>query len=746
MIFEVGPFQSARTSVLALLVALPLAVGCQSSPDSKPDDSAEMAKQTSNASAEKGPLPYPETRRQDLVETIHGQKVRDPYRWLEDSDAEAVETWQSRQDDIARQYIDALPEHDALEERLRELYYVESVSAPTRRGDRVFYKRRPADAEKGIYYWRPADAPRSEAEVLLNPNEMGGDKNISIGGISPSWDGQKVAYMVSVNNADQATIKVESVESGEVSDVDVIEGGRWASPVWTPDNEGFYYTHFPTDESIPKAKRPGKADIRYHELGTDPANDEIVRAPTNNPRTFVGVDLSHDGRWLIAYVWHGWNRSDVYYRDLASDDPEWQTLVEGKQYAYQVEAWKDHFYIKTDEKAPKSRILRAPATNPARENWTEIVSEREDAVLEGIGIVGGHIAAKYLVDAHGQLELFEPDGTSIRTVDVPGVGYVSGLSGTPDRETGYFAYESFKQPRQIYEVSVETEGTTTWSELDVPVDTSNIEVEQVWYDSKDGTEVSMYVVHRADIPMDGSTPLLMTGYGGFNVSLQPYFNEQLFPWLEAGGAFAMPNLRGGGEYGEEWHEAGMLENKQNTFDDFIAAAEYLIDEGYTSADRLAIRGASNGGLLVSAVTTQRPELFGAVLCGVPLTDMVRYHEFGPAKIWMPEYGNPDKKEHFEFLYDYSPYHHVEKGSDYPSFMMLSSASDDRVHPMHARKFTAALQWATDSPNPVLFRLERQAGHGGADMVKKRVAKDADTLAFLMNELGVTSETPAWPVE
>ena len=720
------------------------AVGCQSAPESPSDESPQTSSSASTHSP--GPLPYPETRRQDVTDTIHGQTVRDPYRWLEDSDDEAVQAWQSKQDELTRQYLDDLPRHDALAERLRELYYVESVSAPMRRGDRVFYKRRPADAEKGIYYWRPADAASSEAEVLLNPNEMGGDQNISIQGISPSWDGKKVAYMVSVNNADQATIKVKSVETGEVRETDVIEGGRWASPAWTPDSNGFYYTHFPTDESIPKAKRPGKADIRYHELGTPPSDDEVVRGSTGNPQTFIGVNLSHDGRWLLTYVWHGWNRSDVYYRDLEADDPSWQTLVEGEEYAYNVEVWNDHFYILTDEDAPKYHLLRAPAENPSRDNWTEIVSERDEGVLENISIVGGHVAAKYLVDAHGQLELFDPDGTSVRTVDLPGVGYVSGLSGTPDRETGYLAYESFKQPRQIYELSVKREGTETWSQLDLPVDTSDLEVEQVWYDSKDGTQVSMYIVHHEDMAMDGSTPLLMTGYGGFNVSLQPYFNESMLPWIRAGGAFAMPNLRGGGEYGEEWHKAGMRENKQNTFDDFIAAAEYLVDEGYTSSDRLAIRGASNGGLLVSAVTTQRPDLFRAVVCGVPLTDMVRYHEFGPAKIWIPEYGTPEKKEQFQYLYDYSPYHHVEEGTEYPAFLTLSSASDDRVHPMHARKFTAALQWATDSIDPVLFRLEREAGHGGADMVKKRVAKDTDTLAFLMNELGLTSETPEWPLE
>lgn len=677
---------------------------------------------------------YPESERRDATETLHGTKVRDPYRWLEPSDDEEVQEWAERQAEFARSHLDELPYRERLRRRFEELYYVESVSAPRRRGGRMFYTRQHPDREKAIYYWRPVDASADEEEVLLDPNEMGGDENISIDVMVPSWDGTKVAYTESVDNADEATLYVRDVDSGENTEVDVIEGARWAYPAWTPDDSGFYYTRYPTDESIPVSKRPGEADLRYHELGTEPEEDRIVHEPTGDPRTFQGIQVSRDGRWLLRWVAHGWTRTDIYLRDLDSGDSEWTTLREGEDAKYRVDIHDGDLYIRTDEGAPRNRLFRAPAEDPARENWTEIVSEPESAVLQDFSIVGGRLVLKYLKNAHSRIEIRDLDGSNRTEVELPEMGTAYRVSGQPDHETAYLTFESFTAPKQIYEVPAETGETSVWSKTDVPVDPSAIEVEQVWYESKDGTEVSMFIVRSAEFEKDGSTPFLMTGYGGFDISYTPYFSEQAIAWIEQGGGFAIPNLRGGGEYGEEWHRAGMLENKQNVFDDFIAAAEYLVDEGYTAPERLAIRGGSNGGLLVGAAMTQRPELFGSVVCAVPLLDMIRYTEFGPAKTWVHEYGDPSNPEHFKFLSDYSPYHHVQKGAEYPAVLMLSSASDDRVHPMHARKMTAALQWASSSGEPILFRLEKEAGHGGADMLTKRVEKSTDTFAFLMEQL------------
>ncbi|MFW6057802.1 MAG: prolyl oligopeptidase family serine peptidase [Persicimonas sp.] len=726
-------------SIAYIISALLLIAGltaCSTSQSTAPEKDEEPAAKQSTG------LDYPETRRDDIVEEIFGRTVSDPYRWLEDVEDDEVQGWMDAQDDLARDYLAGLPNCDTLSERFRELFYVDELHAPTVRGGRFFYERQHADKEKEVYYWK--DGADGEEQVLLDPNEMGGESNISIGGIFVTWDGKKVAYKVKENNADEATLYVMEVDTGEVSDIDVIEGAKYAWPSWTPDNTGFYYTYLPTDPDIPTDERPGHADLRYHELGTDPADDPVVHEKTGDARSFLRVDLSRDGRWLLAYVFHGWDRADVYYRDLEQDDPEkgkqdWQTLVSGTDHSYSVTVWEDNFYIFTDEDAPNSRLMKVSAEDPARDNWQEIVAEPDERVLDKAQIRGGHLVLTYMENAQSGMEVRTLDGEPVREVELPGIGATFGMAGDPDRDEAYYTFMSFTTPRQIYKTDISTGESELWNSVDVPIDASPYTVDQVWYESKDGTKVSMFVVHRKDIELDGTTPFLLYGYGGFNINMRPYFRSSIYPWLEAGGGYAVPNLRGGGEYGEDWHKDGMLANKQNTFDDFIAAAEHLTDEGYTSPDKLAISGGSNGGLLVGAATTQRPDLFSAVLCSVPLLDMVRYHKFGSGKTWVHEYGNPDDEEQFGYLHDYSPYHRIEEGTDYPAFLMLSADSDDRVDPMHARKMTAALQHANASAEPVIMRIEREAGHGGGNMVKKYVEKYTDQYAFLMAELGMGAE-------
>jgi prolyl oligopeptidase len=573
--------------------------------------------------------------------------------------------------------------------------------------------------------------------VLIDPNTLSEDGSTSVGFVVPSWDGKLVAYSLRENNADEAILYVMDLATGTTSSTDVIKGIKYGVPSWKPDSSGFFYTKLPVDPDIPIADRPGYAHIRYHELGTDPANDPIIREHTGDPTLFVGVDLSYDGRYLFYYQYKGWTASNVYVKDLKASEPKWLTLVEGQPFQYSVIAWEGRFYIFTNQDAPRWKVMAADAMENDRSKWVEIVPQPpQGSVLDDVSLVGGKLGAKYLTDVKGDLRIWGLDGTLQRDLELPGVGAVGSFVGHPEDDEAYFSFQSFTVPPTIYGTRVSSGKTDVFFQLEVPVDPSPYKVEQVFYESRDGTKVPMFVVTRKDIALDGSTPFILYGYGGFNVTLQPWFRSSIYPWLEAGGGYAIANLRGGGEYGEEWHEAGMFEKKQNVFDDFISAAEHLVAKGYTSPERLGIRGGSNGGLLVGAAMTQRPDLFRAVACSVPLLDMVRYHLFGSGKTWMTEYGNPDKPEDFAYLHAYSPYHRVTKGTQYPALLMLSADSDDRVDPMHARKFTAAIQHATASDHPAILRIERNAGHGGADLVKKSVAKDADIFAFFMRELGL----------
>lgn len=749
-----------RTSGKPRLIALSLCaglLGCAAPAAHTPAGSVSHETSADQTSTFEGgeilALKYPETARQELVERLFDQAVADPYRWLENIDQQDVQSWMRAQDQVARDYLQKLAPRRALEQRFGELFYIDAVYAPSVYNGRYFYARRHADKEKTVYYWK--DGADGVEQVLLDPNTMSEDGSVSVRGIFPTWDGKKVAYKLSENNADESTLYIKDVETGAVSEVDIIEGAKYARPSWTPDNRGFYYTYLPQNygsddekagQPIPVDLRPGFAEVRFHSLGTSPAEDPLIRARTGDARTFLGAEVSRDGRWLFATIAHGWSQIDIFYQEVkpaksAKAQPvgapgAWKPFVVGDKAKYSVWAWKDHFYIYTDDGAPNGKLMRVSTQNPAREHWRDIVAHSDERVLDGVDLIGGHLVLTYLVDAHSVMEVRALDGKLVREVELPGLGASAGMKGQPDLDEAYYSFESFTTPTSIFKTSIKTGKTELWEQVKVPVDASPYTVEQVWYPSKDGTRVSMFLVHRKDIARDGSTPFLLYGYGGFNVNMTPYFRASIYPWLDAGGGYAVPNLRGGGEYGEEWHRAGMLGNKQNVFDDFIAAAHYLIQEGYTSPDKLAISGGSNGGLLVGAAMTQAPELFRAVICSVPLLDMVRYHKFGSGRTWVSEYGDPDVQEDFAYLYAYSPYHHIREGVEYPALLMKSADSDDRVDPMHARKFTAALQHASASGLPALLRIETNAGHGGGDQVKKFVESYADEFAFLMQQLGM----------
>jgi len=688
------------------------------------------------AEQKKRTMSYPQTRMQDLKETLFGVIVADPFRWLEDASSPDVRAWMDAQDKLARDALAKMPGHQQLVDRLKALYYVDSISAPHHRGTRFFYHRTHATKEKGVFYWREGES--GDEKLLLDPNTMSADGSISVGTVVPSWDGKKVAYTLKSNNSDESTLHLLDVSSGKESEIDRIEGAKYAQPSWTPKGDGYYYVYLPpVGGAVTVADRPGFADVRFHKLGTDPKTDPVIHDKTGNPESFAGVDLSRDGRWLFYYVQHGWNSSDVYYRDLHDAKSQtWKPFAVGLDAQFEVEAWKDKFYVKTNDGAPRWKLYVVDPKKIARADWKELVPESKDAVLEAAQIIGGHLALTWIRNATSDLELRTLDGAPLRKVPLPGIGSTYGMSGEPDEDAAYFAFASFTQPLQIFKTSVKSGASSLWAEVKVPVDPAPFTVEQVWYPSKDGTKVSMFLVHRKDLKKDGSTPFLLTGYGGFNVNMTPSFSSGIYPWLEAGGGFALPNLRGGGEYGEEWHKSGMLAKKQNVFDDFIGAAEFLVKSGYTRADRLAIRGGSNGGLLMGAAVTQRPDLFRAVICAVPLLDMIRYHLFGSGKTWVPEYGAATDEAGFKTLFAYSPYHHVKPKTKYPALLMMSADSDDRVDPMHARKMTAALQAAQAGEQPILLRIEKHSGHGGADLVKQAVEQSADGYTFLMHELGM----------
>ena len=683
-------------------------------------------------------LQYPPTRRADAAEAVHGVRLPDPYRWLEDEKSPEVQSWMQAQDNLARAHLRGLPGRDAIARRLSELLYVDVLGAPRHRGHRYFYARQFATKEKAVVFVKEGSGGRER--VLLDPNGWTQDGSDALGGWWPSWDGKTVAYTVRHNNSDEAVLYLLDVASGKRSEIDVIEGAKYAAASWTPKGDGFYYTWLPVDLSIPVAERPGWQTIKFHRVGEDPRKDRVVVDKLGDPTTFQSVQLSKDGRWLVRTVAHGWGRNDAYFRDTRKADAPWTPLAAGNDALYEVDVFRGRFYVSTNEGAPHSRIFAVDPEHPARDAWKEIVPERKDATLDNTRLVGGKLALVYLKDAVTHLEVHGLDGKLLRELPLPDVGTASNLVGREDDDEAYFEFKSYTHPPEIFRTSVARGGAGLYSRVKLPVDPSLYETEQIFATSKDGTRVPLFVVHRKGAPRDGKAPALLYAYGGFNVAITPAFKGTIYPWLERGGVYAEAILRGGSEYGEDWHRAGMLQNKQHVFDDFVAAAEELVKQGFTRPSQLAIRGGSNGGLLVGAAETQRPDLFAVVLCQVPLIDMLRYHLYGSGKTWIPEYGTADDPEQFNYLAAYSPLQQVREGVKYPATLVLSADADDRVDPMHARKFAAALQHSSTG-GPVLLRIEKHSGHGGADLVKATIEKTADEYAFTLSHLGVP-ERPA----
>jgi prolyl oligopeptidase len=680
-------------------------------------------------------LDYPPTRTDDTVEVLHGETIPDPYRWLENGDDPETRDWTERQNALTERYLAAAPARALIRRRLDELLAIGALTVPVPAHGRYFYQRREGRQNQPVLYVR--DGVEGEDRVAIDPNALDPSGTTALDWYYPSDDGRLLAYGLSQNGSEQSVLHVLHVDEG-TNLPDRIPRTRAADLAWLPDGSGFYYTRYPEPGDVPAGEEHYHRAVYFHVLGADPADDELVFRPAMK-EYWPGVGLSPDGRWLLVSVARTFDQTDLYLGDRNAGEPVAPPLVavaENLPASFDGEVAHGRLFLRTNLDAPTYRLFEVDPARPARGHWREIVPARADAVLEGVRVLGDQLALSYLERASSRLRLADLDGGLRHEVELPTLGSLFGLGAEWDGHELFFGFSSYTVPPSVYRIDLATGKSALWRRVEADVDPDRFEVRQVSVPSRDGTEVTMFLVHRRGLARTGDTPTYLTGYGGFNISMTPAFSRSLLLWLEHDGLVAVPNIRGGGEYGEGWHQGGMLGHKQNSFDDFVAAAEWLVREGYTSAERLAVAGGSNGGLLMGAVLTQRPELFRAVVIQVPLLDMLRYHRFLIARLWIPEYGSPDEPEEFAWLRAYSPYHHVRPGTPYPAVLLATAESDTRVDPMHARKMAARLQAASSSGRPVLLRLESRAGHGAGKPLAKVLDELTDTWTFVFSEVGV----------
>jgi prolyl oligopeptidase len=680
---------------------------------------------------------YPPTRTVDAVEVLHGETVHDPYRWLEDGEDPATRAWTERQNALTESYLSRGPGREKIRRRLDELLAIGALSVPTPAQGRYFYQRRDGRQNQPVLYLR--DGVGGQDRVAVDPNALDAAGTVALDWYYPSEDGRLLAYGLSENGSEQSVLHVLDVDRGAVLP-DRIPRTRSADLAWLPDGSGFYYTRYPAPGDIPEGEEHYHRAVYFHRLGTDPADDPLVHRPAQK-EYWPGVGLSPDGRWLLIGVARTFDQTDLYLADRhagagESIVPALMPVAENLPASFDGEVAHGRLFLRTNLDAPTYRLYEVDPTRPQRGHWREIVPAHAEAVLEGARVVGDRLALSYLERASSHLRLADLDGGFRREIELPTFGSLFGIGGEWNGHELFFGFSSYTVPPSVYRVDLDTDEQTLWRRVEADIDPERYEVRQVSVPSRDGTPVSMFLVHQRGLARTGDTPTYLTGYGGFNISMTPAFSRSLLLWLERGGLVAVPNIRGGGEYGEAWHQGGMLGRKQNSFDDFVAAAEWLVRERYTRPEQLAAAGGSNGGLLMGAVLTQRPELFGAVVVQVPLLDMLRYHRFLIARLWIPEYGSPDEPEEFAWLRAYSPYHHVRPGTAYPAVLLATAESDTRVDPMHARKMAARLQAATSSGRPVLLRLEARAGHGAGKPLSKVLDELTDTWTFVFSEVGV----------
>ncbi len=677
------------------------------------------------------PLPYPETRQDPTIsDDYHGTKVADPYRWLEDDNSEETKAWVTAQNAVTFPYLHQLPKRAELRARLEKLWNYERVGVPFEEGGRWFFNRNSGLQNQSVFY--VTEDLEKEPRLLLDPNTLSTDGTTSLTETAPSPDGKFLVYGLSKAGSDWQEFRVKDIATGKDS-ADVLEWIKFSGASWAKDSRGFYYSRYPQPKegaALTEANKNQK--VYFHQLGTPQSEDRLVYERPDQPDWGLHAYVTDDGHYLTFSVTEGTDpKKRIFYQDLTQPEAKVVELLNDFDAAYSfVDNVGPVFYFHTNLDAPRYRVIAIDVTKPERQNWREILPQTEDK-LDGISIVGGQILAEYLKDARSDMRAFDLEGKLIRSIQLPGIGTIGGFNGRRSDTFTHYAFTSFTTPGAIYRYDIATGQSSLYRQPKVDFDGSQYETKQIFATSKDGTRVPMFIVHKKGLKLDGNNATLLYGYGGFNISLTPGFSIGRTVWLEMGGVYAMANLRGGGEYGADWHRAGTKLTKQNVFDDFIACAEHLQKEGYTSPKKLAIMGGSNGGLLVGACMAQRPELFGAALPAVGVMDMLRFHLFTIGWAWKSDYGSSEKANEFKALYAYSPLHNLKPGTRYPATLVTTADHDDRVVPAHSFKFAARLQacQAKDGP-PVLIRIETSAGHGAGTALKKVIEETADEWAFL----------------
>jgi prolyl oligopeptidase len=713
--------------------------------------SAQASAQSVPAS-ETMPRPaYPAAKQVEIVDDYHGTRVPDPYRWLENAEDPDTVKWVDAQNAMLRRWLDA-SQREAVRSRLASLIDYPRTGVPVRRGPRYFFSHNTGLQNQPVEYW--SEGLSGEWRVLVDPNALSPDGTTALTGLFVNESGSMAAYAISRSGSDRQEIRVRDVTGGKDL-ADRILWAKFTSLAWLKDGSGFYYTRFPEPGSVPPGEENYGNRVYFHALGQSQEEDRLVFAHPSDKQVVFDVDLALDDRYLlIAAIRGASDKGELYVLDRGSSGAAPVALFKGFEDAWlPVDSADGRIFLKTDRDAPLRRIVAVtlpPELKPSSAQGAgtrgipaiegaavkEVVAQSAER-LDGAAVVNGRVITTYLRDAHSQVRLFTLDGLARGKVLLPSLGTVTAVAGRPEDREFFLGFTSYTLPETPHRYDFGTRKLQSWGKTGTPgIDAAKYESKQVWFSSKDGTRVPMFVVHQRNLALDTNRPTLLYGYGGFDISLTPAFDPTLFAWLDRGGVFAVANLRGGGEYGETWHGSGMLEKKQNTFDDFIAAAEWLVANKYTTNRRLAVQGGSNGGLLTGALLTQRPDLVGAVVCQVPVADMLRYHRFTVGRFWIPEYGSADDPAQFPFLLRYSPLHNVKDGVAYPATLITTADTDDRVAPSMAKKFAARLQAASAGPAPIFVRIETKAGHGAGKPVAKIVDEQADIYAFLFKVFAV----------
>ena len=676
-------------------------------------------------------MSYPETRKGDVVDTYFGTEVADPYRWLEDDRSEETENWVKAQNEVTFAHLESIPYREKIETRLTELWNYEKISAPFKEGDYTYFYKNDGLQNQYVVYRQKGD---EDPEVFLDPNTFSEDGTTSLAQLTFSDDGSLAAYSISEGGSDWRKIRVIDAETKEQLEEPLVDV-KFSGISWV-GNEGFYYSSYDKPEGSELSAKTDQHKLYYHELGTDQSDDKLVFGGTGAEKhRYVGGYVTDDDRYLMISAANSTSGNKLFIKDLTEEDSKLVTVLDHTDSDTRVlDNDGSKLYLVTNLDAPNQRVATVDASNPTPENWEDFIPETENVLSVSTG--AGYIFAEYMVDAVAKVKQYAYNGDMVREVQLPGVGSIGGFSGKKEADELYYTFTNYSTPSTIYKFDPDQGGSEVYAESGADFDSANYESKQVFYTSKDGTEVPMIITYKKGTKLDGSNPTILYGYGGFNISLTPSFSIANAAWLEMGGVYAVANLRGGGEYGKDWHKAGTKMQKQNVFDDFIAAAEYLIEKDYTSPERLAIRGGSNGGLLVGAVMTQRPELFAVALPAVGVLDMLRYHTFTAGAGWAYDYGTAnDSKEMFEYLLGYSPVHNVEEGVAYPATLITTGDHDDRVVPAHSFKFAAELQDKAGGENPQLIRIETNAGHGAGTPVSKTIEQYSDIFGFTLYHMG-----------